>query len=113
MHNIEELKVEKEKCRKKIVTFSVLTGTSILLLIIGIIAYGLILAAILSNPNASNEVIANRSILASVLYVLYVVILVIATLVFIPFIVINSVKHGKRRRLLNKIEKEETGILNG
>jgi hypothetical protein len=40
------------------------------------------------------------------------ILLAIAICIFIPFIVINGVKHGKRRRLINKIDNDN-GVING
>lgn len=112
MYNIEELRNEKESCRKKIITFSILTGVAALLIVLSCIIYGVSLASILSNDALSSSQIATKTIIAVVLFVVFLCIFVIAALIFIPFIVINGIKHGKRRRLLNKIDNDN-GVING
>lgn len=111
MYNIEELKQEKESCRKKIITFSILTGVAVFLIILAILAYVLGLVFILDS-NMSDEQIAKSTILVIVLFVVAVVILCLAICAFVPFIVINGIKLGKRRRLLNQIENDN-GVING
>lgn len=112
MYNIEELKREKASCRRKIVTFSVLTGVAAVLIILSCIIYGVVLALVLSDPNLDESMFANVSLGATFALIFVVVTLAIAMCAFIPFIVINGIKHGKRRRLLNKIENDN-GVING
>ena len=108
MYNIEELRKEKESCRKKIITFSILTAVAAFLIILTFIVYVVSLVAIIEN---SSDVEA-MTLLAVVLFVVVETMLTFAMCAFVPFIVINGIKHGKRRRLLNKIDNDEV-VING
>lgn len=107
MYNIEELRTEKEKCKKKIITFSILTAVAVLLIILSTIAYVISLVVVIERSNN----VELMSALVVIMYIVIVILLTLAMCAFIPFIVINGVKHGKRRRLLNKID--EGGVIDG
>lgn len=110
MYNIEQLKLEKEQCRKRIITLSVLTGVAVFLIIVAIVAYILGLIAVLDS-SMSDEEIAKATIGVVAIFVVVVVTLCLAICAFVPFIVINSIKLGKRRRLIEKIENDN-GVIN-
>lgn len=111
MYNIEQLKLEKDSCRRKVITLSILTGVAMFLILLAVLIYIFGLVAILESSMGDEE-IAAATLGAVVIFVIVVVHLCLAICVFVPFIVINGIKLGKRRRLLNKIENDN-GVING
>ena len=95
---------EKENLKKKITLFSCLTGGSITLAVISLI---LMIEAIVDEIAG----LATSYGVLMVISIIFLVLFILACLAFTPFIVINSIKYGKRRRLLNKIEREEPQLV--
>lgn len=110
MYNIEQLKQEKNSCKRKIITFSVLTGVALFLIIVASIIYVFGLISVLES-SMSEELIAKETLKVVAIFVVEVVTLCLAICAFVPFIVINGIKFGKRRRLIEQIENDN-GVIN-
>ena len=102
---------EKENLKKKITLFSCLTGGSITLAVISLIL--MIVFEVLMIEAIVDEIagLATSYGVLMVISIIFLVLFILACLAFTPFIVINSIKYGKRRRLLKKIEREEPQLV--
>ena len=102
---------QKSKLKKKITLFSCLTGGSATLAVISLVCM-IIYDVLLIEAAVNDELHLIGLYTASmVISIVFIALFILACLTFIPFIVINSIKYGKRRRLLNKIEREEPQLV--
>ena len=112
MYNIDQLKAEKASCKRKIITLSILTGVMVFIAILSVIFYvvSTVIIAMLDYPA---ETLATLLIADYVIFLIVFISCCIAVCVFTPFIVINGIKNGKRRRLIASLENDENGVING
>ena len=112
--DLNKLKEEQRKYKKSLKTFIILEVISYVLFITTIVLYciGLVGASLLfTDATISEDKIAVIMIVFMLYSVYGMMIFGMATEAFIPFIIVNAIKLGKRNKLIEKLESE--GVING
>ena len=105
--NKEQLMKEHDICKKNVIKFSVLTGIFILL---AITFYVLFIVFSILTETVEDPYYMITGFLAIASLIIFII-TVPAPDIFIPFLIINAVKLGKRNNLLNEMKKEETIVV--
>lgn len=101
--NKETLINERNSCKRKVVTFSVLTGVSLLFMIITVVVF-LLVSVYLGINSETQQIFTERMLVAMAGYIFFMITFALAASAFTPFLIINAVKLGKRNRLLKKMD---------
>ena len=105
--NKETLINERNSCKRKVITFSILTGVCLILCFLFTLIF--IILSVYLEINSSTGV-ATGGVVGGVIgaFVLWFLLftLILAMMAFTPFIIINAIKLGKRNRLLRQMEQE-------
>ena len=100
----EKIRKEYNRCKGGVITFSILLAVAVVLVIVSIISYisSLIDISILANENLISDAQYVKEVAKIVItFVVLVVFECLAICTFIPFLIINAIKMGKRKRKLS------------
>ena len=100
----EEIRKEYNRCKGGVITFSILLAVAVILVIVSIIAYisSLIDITILESEHLISDAEFAKGIAKIVItFVVAIVFECLAICTFIPFLIINAIKMGKRKRKLS------------
>lgn len=109
--NKETLLQEHASFKKKLITFSILEGVSIAIILFISILYTILVASL---SISFDELLVNETEFGfaimgfTIFYCIVLINAAIASEVFVPFIVINAIKMGNRNKALRKLERENT-----
>ncbi len=103
--NRELIQKEYLSCKRNVVTFSILLGVSVFVMFLSIIIFAIVSVNLATSFEAgilTEDMLAAKMATNLLVFIFFVVISSLAATAFTPFLIINAVKQGKRRRLLNQ-----------
>ena len=103
--NKETLINERNSCKRKVITFSILTGVCLILCFLFTLIF-IILSVYLELNSPTEDVMMASMVIGFFVLWFLLFTLILAMMAFTPFIIINAIKLGKRNRLLRQMEQE-------
>lgn len=103
--NKETLINERNSCKRKVITFSILTGVCLILCLLFTLIF-IILSVYLEINSPTEDVMVASMVIGAIVLWFLLFTLILAMMAFTPFIIINAIKLGKRNRLLRQMEQE-------
>ena len=105
----ETLLKEHAQCKKRLTTFAILEGVCIGIITLLSLIYVIVVAALaisFEDMTMIEQEFGIGMIVATYIYIILLVNVAIAADVFVPFIIINAIKMGKRNKLLRELDKQ-------